>query len=279
MNDPVGTACGVFRFIRALETPEGEMSTFEDARTPPGLRIYAIGDIHGCRHELLEVHDRIRGDLRDRPCADWRIVHLGDYVDRGPDIKGVVSELIRLVQDRKTYALLGNHDQWFMDFLVDPATDGFLSWTTYGGAETIQAYGGSLDAGFTDDLTGRHALRETLLQSVPEEHLRFLSTLPHSLRFGSYFFVHAGVRPGVPLDRQSIHDLIWIREPFLSSSDDLGAVIVHGHTVVLNVVARSNRIGIDTGAVHGGTLSCLVLEDDEKMLLNADGPERLELTA
>lgn len=254
------------------------MPTFEDARTPAGLRIYAIGDIHGCLDELLAVHERIRADLRDRPCVDWRIIHLGDYVDRGPDIKGVVSELIRLVQDRKTYALLGNHDQWFIEFLVDPATDGFNAWTTYGGAETIKAYGGSLNSEVTDDLMGRQALRETLLNSVPEAHLRFLSTLPHSLRFGSYLFVHAGVRPGVPLDRQSTHDLIWIREPFLSSTRDLGAVVVHGHTVVLNVVAKANRIGIDTGAVHGGTLSCLVLQEDEKMLLGADGPERLDLT-
>ncbi len=254
------------------------MPTFEDARTPAGLRLYAIGDIHGCLDELLAVHERIRADLRDRPCPDWRIIHLGDYVDRGPRIKEVVEELVRLVRDRKTYALLGNHDQWFLDFLADPATDGFSSWTTYGGAETIGAYGGALDSRLSYDVMARHALRETLLESVPETHLRFLSTLPHSLRFGSYFFVHAGVRPGVPLDDQSTRDLIWIREPFLSSNRDLGAVVVHGHTVVLNVVARPNRIGIDTGAVHGGTLTCLVLEENNKMLLGSNGPERLELT-
>ncbi|MEM7668178.1 MAG: metallophosphoesterase [Pseudomonadota bacterium] len=253
------------------------MPLLSDAKIPDGLRIYAIGDVHGCRKQLATVHTRIRADLRDRPCTDWRIVHLGDYVDRGPDIPGVIEDLVELVRDRRTYALLGNHDQWFVDFLSDPGSEGFGAWTTYGGITTIEAYGGSVEAVISGGVAGRRALRSLLLDAVPEDHLRFLSTLPHILRFGDFVFVHAGVRPGVAIGQQSVRDMIWIREPFLSSTEDLGAVVVHGHTVVPHVVVRSNRIGIDTGAVHGGELSCLVLEGRTQALLREDGLHGLRL--
>ncbi|MBY8976322.1 serine/threonine protein phosphatase [Rhodobacteraceae bacterium NNCM2] len=251
------------------------MPFLDEASVPPGLRIYAIGDVHGCRDELAEIHGRIRADLAARPCPDWRIIHLGDYVDRGPDIKGVISDLVRQVRDRRSYALLGNHDHMFVEFLGDAASASFLSWITYGGVATIEAYGAVFEPGIDEDIVRRRALREELLSLVPEDHLRFLSTLPHSLRFGDFLFVHAGIRPGVPIDRQSVKDMIWIRDPFLSSTGDLGAVVVHGHTVGLEVVVRDNRIGIDTGAVHGGHMTCLILEQDQKMLLNASGPEPL----
>ncbi|MEM6934395.1 MAG: metallophosphoesterase family protein [Pseudomonadota bacterium] len=237
---------------------------------PDGLRIYAIGDVHGCRDALSEVHECIRADLHHRPCGDWRIVHLGDYVDRGPDIPGVVEDLIGLVRDRRTYALLGNHDQWFVDFLSNAATEGFIGWTTYGGIKTIEAYGGSVEAVIGGGLSARQALRSLLLDAVPEEHIKFMTTLPHILRFGDFIFVHAGIRPGIPIEKQSVQDMIWIREPFLSSTEDLGAIVVHGHTVVRQVEVRPNRIGIDTGAVHGGELTCLVLEGQRQALLRED---------
>lgn len=253
------------------------MPFLSEAKIPDGLRIYAIGDVHGCREQLAGLHRRIREDLRGRPCDDWRIVHVGDYVDRGPDIRGVIEDLIELVRDRRTYALLGNHDQWFVDFLSDPACREFGSWITYGGIQTIEAYGGWVDPQMIEDPAARTALRATLLEHVPEDHLRFLSTLPHILRFGDYVFVHAGLRPGIAIERQSVRDMIWIREPFLSSPVDFGAVVVHGHTVMRQVDVRPNRIGIDTGAVRGGELSCLVLEGRQQALLSEDGLTALSI--
>ncbi|MEM1277377.1 MAG: metallophosphoesterase family protein [Pseudomonadota bacterium] len=252
------------------------MPFLADARTPPGLRLYAIGDVHGCLDALLDMHEAIRQDLVAYPAKDWRIIHLGDYIDRGPDRPGVISALVELVRDRRTYAVLGNHDQFLIDFLNDPGAPSFASWIAIGGAETIEAYKGWFDLRLSDDLTARRVLRAHLLEVLPSAHIRFLSTLPHMLHFGDFTFVHAGVRPGIPLDQQSEEDLIWIREPFLSSKQDLGAVIVHGHTPSDRVVVRANRIGVDTGAVFGGVLSCVVLEDDQRYQLTIQGREPLD---
>ncbi|MEM9044573.1 MAG: metallophosphoesterase family protein [Pseudomonadota bacterium] len=251
------------------------MPLLKDAKTPHGLRLYAIGDVHGCLEELMAVHDDIRQDLEAHPAIDWRIIHLGDYVDRGPDSPGVITALVEMVRDRRTYALLGNHDQYLTNFLSHPETSSFERWIAWGGVETIEAYEGWFDPRLREDRAARRTLREHLLEALPSSHISFLSTLPHMLHFGDFTFVHAGVRPGVPLDAQSEDDLIWIREPFLSSNQDLGAVIVHGHTPVDRIEVRPNRIGIDTGAVFGGPLSCLVLEGRDRFVLTHRGREPL----
>lgn len=255
------------------------MPLLPDARTPKGLRLYAIGDVHGCIGKLTTIHNWIEADLAARPCPDYRIIHLGDYVDRGPDSRACVEDIMTRVADRRIYAIHGNHEQQFLDFLGSADTENFGTWITYGGLATMQSYGVDLGGepvyGAFDDLTQRAALREKLLTAVPSEHINFLTTLPYILRFGDYAFVHAGVRPGVDLDEQEVRDLTWIREPFLSTNDDLGAVVVHGHTPQRDIDMRRNRIGIDTGAVYGGPLTCLVLEDDRRAILLADGPEPL----
>ena len=255
------------------------MPLLPDARGPEGLRIYAIGDIHGCIDKLQTVYARIEEDLRQHPALDYRIVHLGDYVDRGPDSRACVEAVMARVLDRRVYALCGNHEMQFLDFLGTPDAESFNNWITYGGLATMQSYGVELGGepvyGAFDDLKERAALRENLLSHVPKSHLSFLTTLPFILRFGDYVFVHAGVRPGVGLDDQIPRDLIWIREPFLSSEVDFGAVVVHGHTPQREVMVRPNRIGLDTGAVYGGPLSCLVLDGAERALLEADGRRSL----
>ncbi len=230
-----------------------------EAKTPDEMRLYAIGDVHGCDDLLAALHDRIDQDLALRPIEDHRIIHLGDYIDRGPNSAAVIERLVALsAKDDRVLCLRGNHESMFLDFLGDPM-EGGQPFLRNGGMETLASYGASLGRGFASmrDLIG--LVYETLA-ILPVEHRQFIARLPASFRFGDFFFCHAGIRPGVPLDEQDTHDLTWIREPFLSSNADLGAVVIHGHTPVKTPDVRPNRINIDTGAVLGGPLTCIVLE-------------------
>lgn len=237
------------------------MVWLKDARLPEGLRVYAIGDVHGCLDQLRAVHSDIVEDLARRPVEDWRIVHVGDYVDRGPNSRGVLDLLAERSADPRVVCLLGNHDQALIDALAS-RIDRFPTWTIHGGGQTLAEYG-LREMGTEDPATLGSALR----RAVPETHQKFLIALPLTARYGDYFFVHAGVDPDRPLDGQEPRDLIWIRDRFLDSRREFEAVIVHGHTPVHGVEVRRNRIGIDTGAVFGRELTCLVLEGAGKSLL------------
>lgn len=237
-----------------------------EAQTPPGLRLYAIGDVHGCDSLLAEVHEKIAGDLAARPAPDHRIIHLGDFIDRGKESAAVVERVVALAaKDERVLSLRGNHESMFLDFLGDPM-EGGQGFLRNGGMETLASYGVALDRGFSSmrDLIG--LVYETL-EILPAAHRQFIAKLPFSFRFGDFFFCHAGIKVGVPLDEQDSHDLIWIREPFLSSDADFGAVVIHGHTPIEKPDIRPNRINIDTGAVLGGPLTCLVLEGREYRFL------------
>jgi serine/threonine protein phosphatase 1 len=225
--------------------------TTAPASLPPGQRVYAVGDVHGCLEQLVALHALIAEDLAARPIAKPELVHLGDLVDRGPDSAGVVALLSAgpPIAGLPTVNLMGNHEQMMLSaLLASDAGPGSL-WMHNGGEATLRSWGVPLDTAQT-----------AWMEHVPAEHLLFLRDLMMTHRVGPYYFVHAGVRPGVPLARQSPHDLLWIREPFLSFAGDFGAVVVHGHTPRPDPELRSNRIGIDTAAVLGGTLTCAVLE-------------------
>lgn len=235
-----------------------------------GERIYVIGDIHGCGDLLARVLSEVEADLAARPHGRPRIVCLGDYSDRGPDSRGVIDALIALDQGEvATTFLLGNHDAMALAFLRDPGEPEAVRWLqpSLGGAETLASYG-VLD----EDPRSAHP---AFVQAFPSAHKAFLERCRLSLRVGGYLFVHAGIRPGVPLEAQAPDDLVWIREPFLSSAADHGVKVVHGHTIVPRVEHRPNRIAIDTGAVRTGLLSCLLLEGDEVGLLGPEGPSPL----
>ena len=238
-----------------------------EAKTPEGMRLYAIGDIHGCDDELAEVHALVATDLAARPVADHRIIHIGDYVDRGPDSAAVIERLVRMKRDdERTLFLRGNHDERLMAFLADPAVGEMYLSENIGGSETLASYGVATD---TDPLlTDSYAALSTALASaMPPAHRRFLSDLELTIRFGDYLFVHAGIRPGVPLDAQDPEDLIWIRDEFLFDGRDHGVVVVHGHTIADAPEVLPNRINIDTGAVFGGPLTCLALEGTDVRFL------------
>ncbi|MGI9412268.1 MAG: metallophosphoesterase family protein [Hyphomicrobiales bacterium] len=239
-----------------------------EAALPEGLRVYAIGDVHGCLDRLKQLHDAIDADTALWPAGEHRLIHCGDYVDRGPDVSGVVSYLIGLAARRDNVEFLkGNHEQHVLGFLSDPGRVADV-WLTYGGADTLASYGvsrGTLDT----TVHGLAELRDAFEAALPVDHLAFLRDLPTSARFGDFLFVHAGIRPGVPLDRQEDRDLMWIRRQFLDDERDHGVVVVHGHTPVDEPEVRPNRINIDTGAVYGGDLTCLVIEGTDIRFLKA----------
>lgn len=228
------------------------------ARLPEGLRIYAIGDVHGCADRLARLLDLIAEDAATAPQPERRVVFLGDYVDRGPDSRGAIELVLApLAFPTETVALTGNHEAMMLAALERPSEETVSLWLANGAAATLASYA-------VDDAlpAARWADR------VGERHLAFLRRLARCHRAGGYLFAHAGIRPGVPLEAQDEQDLMWIREPFLSSPDDHGAVIVHGHTPTREPVVRPNRIGIDTGAVYGGKLTALVLWADRMRFLH-----------
>ncbi len=229
-------------------------------------RVYAIGDVHGCIDKLRRVESEILADLKSRPHANPLILFVGDYTDRGPDSRGVIEHLMSMGQSGpEVMFLFGNHDFCFLDYLIDPhARTSRLHWLNYrmGGDMTLASYGVAGASEYSPERTHRN-----FVNAVPDSHVAFLKNLPTTCRVGSYLFVHAGIRPGIALEQQELMDLIWIREGFLDSRADFGFSVVHGHTVVPQVEHHRNRIDIDTGAVFGGQLSCLVLEDARQDLL------------
>jgi serine/threonine protein phosphatase 1 len=225
--------------------------TTAPATLPPGVRVYAIGDIHGCMDRLMALHEMIAEDIAARPASHTTLIHLGDYVDRGADSAQVIDWLINQppVPSDETINLMGNHEHMMLSAVAGADKEAPGLWITNGGADSLLSWGISRTVP-PAEWAGR----------IPRQHLMFLRDLAASHRIGPYMFVHAGIRPGIPLAQQSRQDMLWIREPFLSSQLDHGAVIVHGHTPKREPVVQPNRIAIDTGAVLGGLLTCVVLE-------------------
>jgi serine/threonine protein phosphatase 1 len=223
------------------------------ATLPPGERVYAVGDVHGCLDRLVALHEIIADDIAARPIERVTLVHLGDYVDRGSDSAQVVDWLINRppVPADLIVNLMGNHEHMMLSALAGVDKDAPNQWLMNGGADSLLSWSIS-----------RTVPPAEWASRIPIRHLIFLRDLAISHRIGPYLFVHAGVQPGVPLEQQSRHDMMWIREPFLSSRADHGFVVVHGHTPKREPIVQPNRIAIDTGAVLGGALTCVVLEGD-----------------
>jgi len=233
------------------------------------MRLYAIGDIHGRDDLLAQLLDLIAADAKG--CAAKRkiLIFLGDYVDRGLQSREVLDRLTGdLIPGFERVFLKGNHEQALLQFLGDAAFG--RTWKYYGGLETLHSYG-IKELTLSDDPKDFERARERFDEVLPKSHRRFLEMLPLSVEFGDYFFTHAGVRPGIALHRQIEEDLLWIRDDFLESGSSFGKMIVHGHTPKEEVVFRSNRIGVDTGAYMTGVLTALVLEGSARRLVQTGG--------
>ena len=231
----------------------------------PGSRIYAVGDIHGCRNELERLLSMIDADDASRGSAETTLIFLGDLVDRGPDSAGVVERLLTLAQERPRVRFLkGNHEELFLHAL-DGAKDALRMFCRVGGKETVLSYGIARDE---YDALDYPQLAARLEELVPPAHRTFLEGFEDMIVSGDYAFVHAGVSPGVPLDDQKPSDLRWIRDSFLEHRGAYPKMIVHGHTITADVDRRANRIGVDTGAYASGKLTALGIEDRETWILN-----------
>jgi serine/threonine protein phosphatase 1 len=232
------------------------------ASTPANLRVYAVGDIHGRADLLMETIERIDDDLERRPIGHAVEVYLGDYIDRGPDSKAVIDLLaVRLVQNHAV-CLRGNHEDLMEGFLRDPAN--LRSWLNVGGLQTLASYGVELSR---QSIETELDLHQRFCRCFPRAHQVFLQCLRDSFRCGDFLFVHAGIRPNIPLEQQDLNDLLWIRDEFLDSDADHGHLVVHGHTPVPHPDIRHNRINIDTGAYWTGTLTCIAIEGTTVLVL------------
>ncbi len=233
---------------------------------PDGLRLYAVGDVHGRLDALDLLVDAIRAEPADglQPV----LIMLGDYVDRGPASNGVIERLIALAGDAsiETRFIRGNHEETMASFLGEPTLGS--TWCSFGGVETLQSYGVTAPL-MNEPVEAWEAAREAFAGALPATHLRFLQALEPAVEYGDYFFTHAGVRPGVELDDQDPHDMMWIRDDFLRGSATFSKCIVHGHTPETDAFVSDRRIGVDTGAYATGRLSAIVLEGLERRLIQA----------
>lgn len=234
---------------------------------PANSRCYAIGDVHGCLDQLSLLLERIIHDNAARvPVDNIYVVTVGDLIDRGPDSRGVIDLLMARPMPSASFVFLtGNHEELFLQIL-DGDDSALPDWLEFGGFECAISYGAD-----PDRLVGPDG-GEELRAHVPAHHAAFIRSFGDGFRFGDYLIVHAGIRPGRPIDRQRVSDMRWIRREFLQSDSDHGAVIVHGHTICEEPDEQPNRIGIDTGAYDNGRLTAIGLEGTERWFLHADGP-------
>lgn len=242
------------------------------------MTVYAIGDIHGQLDLLRRAHALIEADRRVHGLDGAPVIHLGDLVDRGPDSRGVVQHLIDGIDRGEPWIVLkGNHDRLFVKFLADPDWQDpvlrpELDWLQppLGGRQTLLSYDVASAADGAPDEVHAEALRR-----VPDAHLAFLEGLPLWHRAAEALFVHAGIRPGVPLEAQEEDDLVWIRGPFLMEPEDHGFLVVHGHTTIEAAMHYGNRLNLDSGAAYGGPLSAVAVEGRSAWLLTEAGRQPL----
>ena len=232
---------------------------------PPGYRAYVVGDVHGRLDLLEDILAKIHAELQHRPAHKTLLVFVGDLVDRGPSSAQTIERLRTYRREGiQTVFLLGNHEEVFLRILGGD-TSLIASWLQFGGMQCLESYGCD-----PAELAGRSAAEIVAIvrSAVPPAHVEFLESFADSCRFGDYLFVHAGIRPGIPLEQQSQADMRWIRDPFLFDDTDHGFVVVHGHTISEEVVELPNRIGIDTGAYRTDILTALAVEESNRWLLD-----------
>jgi serine/threonine protein phosphatase 1 len=244
--------------LRSLLRPK----TVPTRALPAGQRVYAIGDIHG-RLDLFEVLvAAIEEDDAARGPAQTTVILLGDLIDRGADSAGVVRAARDWQARRKVRIIGGNHEELLFGALDNE--DILKVFLRHGGRETVLSYGVDAEA---YEAASYAEVQAMMRAAIPEEDLAFMRSFEESVRIGDYLFVHAGIMPNTPFERQRPGDLRWIREPFLGFPGDHGFTVVHGHSIAEEPELKNNRIGIDTGAYYSGRLTALALEGTERWLV------------
>ncbi|MEH6701908.1 metallophosphoesterase family protein [Parasphingorhabdus sp.] len=251
--------------LKRLLRKKNHVRPIDSATVPDGRRVYAIGDIHGRNDLLKQLLDKIMKDDGERGSVESEIIFLGDLVDRGPDSAGVIDTAM---QAKETFGnvrfLMGNHEEVYLSAAAgDEKSVRFFN--RIGGRETILSYDITMKEYMELDMT-QLALR--IPELFPKEHVDFVSGFEDQIIIGDYAFVHAGIRPGVPLSEQRQKDLRWIREEFLSAQEAHEKIIVYGHTINDDVVETGTRIGIDTGAYYSEKLTALALQGSERWYLD-----------
>lgn len=245
--------------------------TRQQVSTAPmdGRVIYAVGDVHGRLDLLNGLMSLIEADrIASQPDAKPLLVFVGDYVDRGPSSRGVIDRIVGMTRSREfdTCALMGNHERTLLQFLSDAAVGPI--WALHGGKETMVDYG-VVPPSIEAEPAAWEAARLAFERALPRRHHTFLASLKLQIACGDYLFVHAGVRPGVPLDQQSEQDLLTIRRAFLAADAPFGKVVVHGHTPADAPFSGPTRINVDTGAYATGVLTAVRLQGTERRFLQA----------
>ncbi|MBB6123260.1 metallophosphoesterase family protein [Sphingobium subterraneum] len=250
--------------------PFGGLFKRRKHHTTDGKRVYAIGDVHGCYDLLVDLLQRVEEDHAERPPCDTHLVMLGDYVDRAWQSREVCELLYSMRDLDKVHCLKGNHEAMMLDAL-DGDVRALRFWMDYGGEATLRSWGmtsGMIDAAHVD-AGAAVELIEAAREAIPQEILNWMRALPVSVSFGSYLFVHAGIRPGMPIDAQRERDMMWIRTTFLKHRGDHPMMIVHGHAEGKEPALLSNRIGIDTAAHSSGILTAVGVEEDRQWIIQS----------
>jgi serine/threonine protein phosphatase 1 len=265
---PAGARSIFQRFLGGSSRPPAP------AAAPPGLTLYVVGDIHGRSDLLYNLLRKIAFNAARLPPTEQReLIFLGDYIDRGPDSKGVLNLVLSTIAEHdfwRVTALKGNHEAALLQFLEDPGL--WPTWSEFGARETLTSYGVTPPDRQAGEADWKRASRE-LAAAMPIAHRTFLERLELWAERGDYLCVHAGVRPGAPLTDQSEQDLLWIREDFLRSERRLAKVIVHGHTPAEEAYLGDHRIGLDTGAYATGVLTAVKLQGADRTLIQVRGAD------
>ena len=228
-------------------------------------QVFAVGDIHGCKNLLDNIHKQII-KISQKKDGKKLIVYLGDYIDRGPDVKGTIQALIDFQPKNFTKVfLLGNHEQMLLEFIAESTNSPYV-WISNGGLETFTSYGQEL-ANYIDDsmhLNFNKKIKNKFIEYMPKSHMKFFNSLKLNYIWKDYLFVHAGINPDIPLDKQEKETMIWTREKhFFKPTMTFSKIVIHGHTPKEKVEHFPYRINLDTGSFYSGKLSCLIIQDEK----------------
>jgi len=250
--------------LKSLFAPAAEPTPV--TMVPDGERVYAVGDIHGRLDLFRQMIARIEADDAARPAAQTTVILLGDLVDRGPDSAGVIATAREWMRRRRVRVLAGNHEEMFLGGME--RQDTLRHFLRHGGRETLLSYPIDPDVYQRSTVEELHAMLPSV---VPAEDLDFMRAMEDQIRIGDYLFVHAGIRPGVPLEQQQTSDLRWIRGEFIDDRTPRTFAVVHGHTITDEPGVTPLRIGVDTGAYASGRLTAVALEETARWLISVEG--------